>query len=326
MLCLVIALLCASTVSGITPYILGENSAVLRGNSAVCGQSDPSYDDLLMEAIQQVHQQLGPPGCNPPRNRSCQEILYCFPSASSDYYQIYAANGSLVPVYCNMEGTNCGNTTGWTRVAYLNMTQPGATCPQALVQKNTSGLDLCYRPEGSGCYATIYSTLGLSYSQVCGQLQAYQYGTPDAFYSFVIYNKTTIDSIYVDGVSVTYGSPRKHIWTYAGGATQDDKAEDECPCNTGNIKSQVPPFVGNDYYCESASNVIRNSNTLFSDDPLWDGQQCTNLEGPCCTHPNMPWFAKVLNETTTESIELRSCFNRAEFEDTPLQIVELYVH
>ena len=83
-------------------------------------------------------------------------------------------------------------------------------------------------------------------------------------------------------------------------------AEDECPCNTGNIKSQVPSFVGNDYYCESASNVVRNSNTLLSDGPLWDGQQCTNLEGPCCTHPNMPWFAKVLNETTTESIELRS--------------------
>ena len=113
--------------------------------------------------------------------------------------------------------------------------------------------------------------------------------------------------------------------TRAGGATQDGTREEECPCNTGNTNAQVPPFVGNDYYCESASNVVRNSNTLYPDDPLWDGQQCTNLEGPCCTHPNMPWFAKMLNEITTENIELRSCFNRDEYEDTPLQIVELYV-
>ena len=102
-------------VSGFTPVIYSDKP------STECGQGT---SEPLIEAIQQVHHQLGPPGCNPPRNRSCQEILYCFPSASSEYYQIYAANGSLVPVYCNMEGTNCGNTTGWTRVAYRNMTQP----------------------------------------------------------------------------------------------------------------------------------------------------------------------------------------------------------
>ena len=123
-------------VSGFTPVIYSDKP------STECGQGT---DGLLMEAIRQVHHQLGPPGCNPPRNRSCQEILYCFPSASSDYYQIHAANGSLVPVYCNMEGTNCGNTTGWTRVAYLNMTQSGATCPQVLNQETRSGLILCYR-------------------------------------------------------------------------------------------------------------------------------------------------------------------------------------
>ena len=66
------------------------------------------------------------------------------------------------------------------------------------------------------CQSTVFSILGLNYSQVCGQLQGYQLGTPDAYYpyyrnpSFV-----TIDGIYVDGVSITYSSaPRKHIWTY----------------------------------------------------------------------------------------------------------------
>ena len=101
------------------------------------------------------------PGCNPPSNRSCQEILYCFPSSSSGYYQIHATNGSLVDVYCNMEGTNCGNITGWTRVAYLNMTQPHATCPPPLVRTITAGLTLCHRSK-SGCDRVLYSTLDLS--------------------------------------------------------------------------------------------------------------------------------------------------------------------
>ena len=41
---------------------------------------------------------------------------------------------------------------------------------------------------------------------------------------------------------------------------------------------------------------------LYPNDPLWDGQQCPSEEAPCCTHPNMPWFNKTLNETTTEDI------------------------
>ena len=301
---------------GFTPVIYSDKP------STKCGQGT---NELLMEAIQEIQHQLGPPGCNPPRNRSCQEILYCFPSASSDYYQIHAANGSIVPVYCNMEGTNCGNTTGWTRVAYLNMTQPGATCPQVLNRETRSGLTLCYR-NGADCQSIVYSTLGQRYSQVCGQVRAYQFSSPDGFVKFLKYNGSTVNSVYFDGVSITYGNPsdRKHIWTYVGGATQDKTTKYDCPCNTGN-SIQAPPFVGNDFYCESASNFTTISDKLYNTDPLWDGQECILLEGPCCTHPNMPWFKKTLNQVTSENIELRLCFNRPVADDTPLQIIELYV-
>ena len=81
---------------------------------AECSTGELLVDKELMETIEQVQQQLGPPHCNPPRNRSCQEILHCFPSAPSGYYQITASNGSLVQVYCEMEGTNCGGEGGWT--------------------------------------------------------------------------------------------------------------------------------------------------------------------------------------------------------------------
>ena len=103
MLYLLFSVLLASAVSGFTPVVYPTKV------SSECVHDDPLQDEQLMEAIRQAHQRLGPPGCNPPRNRSCQEIIYCFPSASSGYYQIHAPNGSLLQVYCDMEGTNCGN-------------------------------------------------------------------------------------------------------------------------------------------------------------------------------------------------------------------------
>ena len=305
-------LLVVSGVSEFAPVIYPAQT------SSQCGQSDPLQDEQLMSVFRLAQQQLGPPGCNPPRNRSCQEILYCFPSSSSGYYQIHATNGSLVDVYCNMEGTNCGNITGWTRVAYLNMTQPHATCPPPLVRNTTAGLTLCHRSK-SGCDRVLYSTLDLSYSQVCGRVRGYQLGTTDGFGPF-LYMRIN----YVDGVTITYNSStNNHIWTYASGIFENGTRSHACPCNNGSA-AQSPPFVGDNYYCESGTATVNDS--LHSSDPLWDGQQCDGLEAPCCTHSSMPWFIKTLNVTTTEDIELSVCGNSPPTaEDTPLELVELFV-
>ena len=162
--------------------------------------------------------------------------------------------------------------------------------------------------------------------QVCGQLRGYQHGTPDAFFPNP---SRTIDDLYVDGVSITYGSPsRKHIWTYANGVNLMffGVPQFNCPCNDVN-RHVPPPFVGSDYYCETGDNdKTCCATTLYPNDPLWDGQQCPGEEAPCCTHPNMPWFNKTLSESTTEDIELRVCgLDISKYEDTPLEVIELFV-
>ena len=310
-------LLAGGVVSGFTP--------VTYPVSNECGQYDPLQDQHLMETLGQIQQQLD---CRPSKNRSCQEILHCFPSAPSGYYQIRVPNGSLVQVYCDMEGTNCGGEGGWTRVANVNMSQSGATCPQGLTQTTLSGLTLCGR-NGGGYQSTVFSTLGLNYSQVCGQLRGYQRGTPDAFRHYLVNPSLTIDNVYVDGVSITYGSaPRKHIWTYANGLNiKPAYGQSRCPCNSGSGFAP-PPFVGSDDYCETGDDddICCDLSAFYSDDPLWDGQQCPGEEAPCCTHPNMPWFNKTLSETTTEDIELRVCGNVGiNDEDTPLEVIELFI-
>ena len=236
-----------------------------------------------------------------------------------------------------MNGTHCDGNGGWTRVAYLNMTESGACCPPGLKLNRYNNINhgVCGRQNTSspGCSSTNFSTLGLNYHKVCGQLRGYQYHTPDALHSL----SEDIDSYYVDGISITYGqNPRTHIWTYAAGLTEDRADEYACPCNTGydggiNVSSS---FIGNHYYCESGLNTLTDyAKILQVNDTLWDGQNCDSLEDPCCpnstnstmpTNFKMPWFNRVLDDMTQDGIELRVCGNE-ENDDVPLDIIELYV-
>ena len=65
---------------------------------------------------------------------------------------------------------------------------------------------------------------------------------------------------------------------------------------------------------------------FYPNDVLWDGEQCDGLEAPCCTHPNMPWFIKAYDQPASDDIELRICSDEGyPNEDTPLNIIELYI-
>ena len=261
---------------------------------------------------------------------NCSQIPHVYSSAPSGYYTIQAPNGSLITVYCDMEGSNCDGKGGWLRVGYINMSEPGATCPPGLTLHQYNNIDhgLCSQPvSSSGSSASVFfSTYGVIYNKVCGRVIGYQYGSPDAF---AVGGNPNIDNIYVDGVSITYCSnPRKHVWTLGVGLVSHDASlySFSCPCNTGNTGT-VPNFVGSNYYCESGLASGDWSSVLYPDDPLWDGQQCGGLEGPCCTNPKMPWFMKTLNENTNEDIELRVMVNEGTSnEDIPLDIIELYIH
>ena len=91
---------------------------------------------------------------------------------------------------------------------------------------------------------------------MCGRVAAYRYGYNYAFTGYYSNNQRSIDGGYVDGISVTHGSPRTHIWTFASGVfngTSGDKwADQRCPCDPGNTYDS-PPFVGNDYFCDSVA-------------------------------------------------------------------------
>ena len=211
----------------------------------------------------------------------------------------------------------CGGGLNWTRVAYLNMSDPMQSCPSAWRNRSANGVGVCGLPAGlrNSCSSNIYSNHGQTYTKICGRVIGYQFGHTDAFRS-----SKTIDEPYVDGVSITHGNPRSHIWTFAADRGEINNAF-HCPCEGG---MSPPSFVGNSYYCESGYNgTYPPPSVLFTSDPLWDGAECES-EGSCCS--TAPWFTVDLVNPTADDIEVRICSNYYEYEeDTPIHLLEFYI-
>ena len=52
---------------------------------------------------------------------------------TSGYYNATLSNGSIIIVYCDMDGSHCDDKGGWMRVGYLNMNESSASCPSGLI-------------------------------------------------------------------------------------------------------------------------------------------------------------------------------------------------
>ena len=225
----------------------------------------------------------------------------------------------------------CGGTGGWRRAVYLDMTDPYTNCPSGWNLTDYSKRT-CGRANTGlySCSSVFFPVGGGPYSQVCGRIRAYQWGFATGFYGF-INGLTTIDSVYFDGVAIMYGSPRQHVWTFAAGRFENYTypINDVCPCDTtGDIR--IPPFVGEDYFCESGyvypGYYNRTLERRFhSNDTLWDGEDC-HSSSSCCSLHNPPYFTKSLSQSTTDDLELRMCnINNIRFANKAVELVELYV-
>ena len=226
-------------------------------------------------------------------------------------------------------GYSCGGSTGWRRVAYLNMSDPSQQCP-SVWREYTTPHRVCGRRSNSttgSCEGVTYSTGSVQYNQVCGRIIGYQFGNTDAF----LRSSRSIDTFYVDGVSVTRGSPRQHVWTFSNGLDELSTIYSYalCPCVTGSTnRNRIPSFVGQNYFCESGLTQWNGYQFLHPNgDPLWDGQGCGPTSS-CCTFNSPPWFNLRLSSYTTDNIEVRIC-GREDTEigneDSPIQLIELYV-
>ena len=218
---------------------------------------------------------------------------------------IQTLNQTLTDRLLNLESqfvTVCNITSlNWRRIAYFDTTQ-GDSCPTGLrtVTNTATNQTACGRTADPGCTSLQFSPDG-NYTNVCGRVRGFQYGSPDAFSS------VSINSTYIDGISITHGNPRTHLWSYVAGTSEQDRVvNSRCPCAKSDPtdRSGVPSFVGEDFYCESAFSGSGPKYRMSWEDPLWDGQGCTSSGNQCCNRYG--WFHREI-PTTSDNIEVRWC-------------------
>ena len=260
---------------------------------------------------------------------SCADIpTHC----DSGEYWVTSSSGTATKVYCDTTPPCCNSSVTSMRVALLNMSDPNQQCPDNW-REIESPRRSCRRQENEYINSVIFPTHGVNYSQICGRIIAYQYGIPEAF---LHYNqgssRYSIDDNFVDGVTISYGTPRNHVWTFACTRAETTTAfKQTCSCSNIFVDPgiEIPPWVGQDYFCETGIVHSVQEATFYSDDPLWDGRGCGDTS-ECCSFNNPPWFCKRLPQTTNADIEVRlmgeaSSVSFLENEDTPVELIELYI-
>ena len=232
----------------------------------------------------------------------------------------------------NTSNCPCGGRGNWTRIVNINMNDTSQQCPPAwnLVTTPIRG---CGRSSFAGqtCDSAIFGAPGLSYRQVCGRVIGYQKGSPNAF-SASIHGAVGLERQYIDGISLTHGAPgnRQHIWSFVAAYYEDDngyRSDWACACTKTTVPwpYTVPSFVGNNYFCATASDFGDPGTEILTEDPLWDGEGC-GANNSCCDFNNPPWFCTALPQPTTDDLELRVCHDQyADNEDVIVSVVEIYV-
>ena len=221
----------------------------------------------------------------------------------------------------------------WKRIAYVNMSDPSQDCPSRWREYVTDpNVRSCIRPQSSisGCVSETFSSGESEYNRVCGRAIAYQNGSTDAFGRFVNGFIPTLNNAYVDGLSITYGANRTHIWTFAAGNSEvrpasSNRVQFACYCGDNSNGTRPPSFVGNNFFCESAVNSDIDIEAVFySSDPLWDGMNCPNSN--CCDFNSPPWFVVDLPTSTTDDIEARICCDEGTMnENIAIQLLEIFI-
>ena len=232
------------------------------------------------------------------------------PRSCSTSAVVQSTTSTLFQTIQNQLLRDCGGF-GWRQVVDLDMRDASQQCPRLWVEfsnLDTQSERTCSTSiETAGCEGVTFPVPGGTYTSVCGRIIGYAVNTLDGFISAP---ETNINGPYLDGVSLTYGRPRQHIWSFGTTLTHPNR----CPCeNNFQNADQIPPaYVGDNYFCDGPYNGA-----------VWDGEDCTV---PCCTFNSPPYFNVTLPAPTSAGLEVRMCRNEMmRSEHSPIRLMQLYV-
>ena len=149
---------------------------------------------------------------------SCLEIAKLNYTYLSGKYIVRSPNGVMRSVYCDLNRTFGGNSTGWMRMAKLDVDN----CPVRFSTKIFTNSSIACSVSMHSLMCTKFSApiYNMKYTQISGRLKGYQKGSLDCFNEMaqlVIQRpiNSDISSNYLDFISIT--SNGEHVWSFAAG-------------------------------------------------------------------------------------------------------------
>ena len=200
----------------------------------------------------------------------------------------------------------------WVKIGSVN---PLDSCPSGFTSTNIGGAQVCWK-SSKGCTSFSFKPKQ-HYRAVCGAAAAYTYGSPDAF-GYIHSSSETIDQAYVDGISITHGHPRQHLFTYAATVVWTS-----CPCKGG---KSGPAFVGNNSYCgdQVLAPGQRWRRQWYPNTILWHA--ASNCAAPKCQNDFCPWFSvETAKGATSNPVEVCSCQDQV-YRDEAIGIAHLEIY
>ena len=219
------------------------------------------------------------------------------------------------------------------RIANVDMRNNHSQCPPGLVYNVTEGRRLCHKLSlAPGCSSSMFSTLGVEYSRVCGKVIGYQYLFTDQM--DLVHPELDLDCTKPMSMELA-SSHMAHQDNMSGLLLQlmmkhlildimQSVLVAHVLIRLSPLLESTLSFVGNDYYYENGSRM-RSEDRYYFDDPLWDGEGCEGENNECCDRGG-PWFCKQLPQPTQDDIEMRVCLNSFfQDEDVVLEQIEFYI-
>ena len=168
-----------------------------------------------------------------------------------------------------------------------------------------------------------FQYVNTTYSQVCGIARGYQHGDMEAFQ--LVTGKTR-DQTYVDGLSITRGSSRQHLWTLAVGQSEDiENRQKSVQETTILLTSTMFLTLWVTIFTVNQDSLLPHSATGVTawSDPLWDGAGCVADTAHSCDRHG--WFHREI-EPTQDDIEVRWCSNQERSnEDVYTDLLDIWV-
>ena len=102
-----------------------------------------------------------------------------------------------------------------------------------------------------------------------------------------------------------------------------------CPCAAHpGTELLTPDYVGDHYYCDTATYYGHPQLEWYTNNTLWDGKDCYP-GSKCCDNERLPWFWRTMPQETSDDVEVRWCVSNSGdigYDKVSTELLEVFVH